>query len=172
MAKAVDKIRELSKQAAAKEIAERQAKVEESVNQDIAVIEKILAMVKDRLVYKETKAPHSNRRIYIVVTEDVVLQDYSNKPEYGSGTSIKQVEGSYYSHSHTVITVNGHKYYHAKDLIEKYKFDASMAFETLQVEYDAARDRKERLESMTDLEPVMKELMLNYHKHLDMDTAN
>lgn len=166
MNKAAEKIRKLSKQAAAEKIAERQAELETNVNKDIEVIEKILEMIKDRLVYKEAKSPHSNRVKYVVVTEDVVLHDYSNRPEYGAGTEIKQVGGSYYSHPHTQIRVNGHVYYHAKDLIEKYKFDARRAFEKLQVEYDAARDRKERIESMEDLEPVMKELMLSYQKHL------
>lgn len=166
MSKTANKIRELSKKAASEKIAEQQQAIEKNVNQDIAIIEKILAMVKDRLVYKEVTKVHSRRKTYVVVTEDIVLHDYSNRPDYGSGTEIKQIEGGYYSYPHTQIIVNGHIYLHASDLITKYKYEANKAMEKAEAEYRAAADRKEAIENLADLEPVIKELMLNYQGHL------
>lgn len=165
MSAVTDKIRDLSKQAADKKVAEEQKKIEENVNKDIKVIETILAMVKDRLVYKKARSS-SYKDTYTVVTEEVVLQDYSNRPEYGSGTEIRQIEAGYYDYPHMQIRVNGHIYLHAVDLITAYKFNAKMAMEKAEIELDAARRRKELIESMEALEPVIKELMLNYDKHL------
>lgn len=165
-----DKIRKLTEKAAADKLAEQQKKLESDVNEDIKVIEKILAMVKDRLVYKEVKKPYSNKTDYVVVTEDIVLEDYSNKPEYGYGTEIKEIEAGYHGYRHTVIKVNGHIYYHASDLIAKYKFEAQKAMEKAEAEYDAARRRKEAIDNLADLEPVIKELVLNYQKHLGVVT--
>lgn len=168
MSKTADKIRSLASKAAADKIAERQQAIEKAVNDDLEIIEKILSMVKDRLVYKEDKSPHSNRKIYVVVTEDIVLYDYSNAPEYGSGTSIRRIGADYYNYEHTQILVNGHRYYHASDLIEKYKYEARKAMEKTEAEYNAVRARKEAIDNLSDLEPVIKELMLNYQKHLGM----
>jgi hypothetical protein len=164
MSNAADKIRELSNEAAGKKLREEQQKVSERINQDLAVIEKILAMVKDRLIYKEDRE-HGRAR-YIVVTEEIVLDDYANPPKYGSGTRIKQVESTFYNYNHTAITVNGHSYLHAADLITKYKFDATKAMQKSEQEYDAARDRVEYIKSLEALEPTIKALMLNYQKHL------
>jgi len=79
------------------------------------VLEKILAAVKDRLVYKEVnRSDYTRRKKYIVVTEDIVLQDYSTKNDgYSVETSIKLVPASYYTYEHIEIRVNGHLYYHA-----------------------------------------------------------
>jgi hypothetical protein len=166
MSKTTDKILKLSKKAAADKIAEQKEQLENRVSQDIKVIETILEMVADRLVYKEIGLPHSSRKSFVVVTEDIVLQDYNTKPEYGSGTSIKRQEATYYSYPHTIIRVNGHKYYHAADLITRYKYDAQKAMEKSEAEYEAAKKRKEAIEDLEFLEPLMKELMLNYQKTL------
>lgn len=156
----------MSLDAATDKIKQEQERIQATVDKDIEVLDKILEMVSERLVYKEVKAKFSSRATYIVVTEDIVLEDYSNKPEYGSGTSIKQVAAGYYSYAHTSITVNGHKYYHASDLITKYKYEAQKAMEKAQAEYDAATARKEAIDRLAGLEPVIKELMLNWNKHL------
>lgn len=166
MSKTVDKIRKMSNEAAAKKIAEENERIQKSVDQDLAVLERILIMVKDNLIYKEIKNRHSNRSTYLVVTEEIVLEDYANKPEYGSGTSIKEVAAGYYTYRHTLITVNGHKYYHAIDLITRYKYEAAKAMKKAEAEYDAARARKEAIGDMEGLEPVIKSLMLNFNKHL------
>jgi hypothetical protein len=47
MSNTVDRIRELSNDAASKKIAEEQQRTVERVNEEIVIIEKILAMVKD-----------------------------------------------------------------------------------------------------------------------------
>lgn len=163
----VEKIRKLSQEAAAKKVQEEHDRIQKTVDADLEVLEKILAMVKDRLVYKEMEAPYQRgRKMYVVVTEQIVLQDYANRPEYGSGTEIKRTDGGYYSYPHIVIRVNGHTYYHASDLIAKYKLEAAKAMEKADAERDAASRRKAAIDSLSDLEPVIKELMLNYQKHL------
>lgn len=172
MSSAADKIRELSKKAAAEKIEKQQKDVENSVNKDIEVIEKILEMVKDRLIYKEYTPANSRRKTYVIVTEDIVLEDYSNPPQYGSGTSIKHVGSDFYTYEHIAINVNGHKYYHAADLITKYRFDAKRAVEKAEAELKAANDRKYYLENMANLEPVLKDLMINHSKHLGLIKAD
>lgn len=165
MSKTVDKIRKLAKEAADKKVAEENDRIQQGIRSDLVTLEKILSMVKDHLVYKEVK-PSYGRTTYVVVTEEIVLEDYANKPKYGSGTRIERTDGSYYSYPHTVITVNGHKYYHAADLLTRYKFDARKAMEKAEQEYEAARHRKEAIDDLEGLEPLIKELMLNYDKHL------
>ena len=160
------KILKQAKDAAKQRIEKENQQTEIRISADVEVINKILEMVKDRLVYKEFTPEHSSRKSYIVVTEEIVLQDYNNPPKYGSGTSIKQVEASYYTYRHTQIIVNGHHYYHASDLIAKYKHDANDVMKKAEKEYELARERKEAIDSMAYLEPVMKELVLNYNKHL------
>jgi hypothetical protein len=171
MSKTVDKIRKMSQEAAAKKAAEENERIQKNVDKDLAVLETILAMVKDRLIYKEQEKPHTRRKMYVVATEEIILHDYANRPEYGTGTEIKQIEGGYYSYPHTLIKVNGHAYYHASDLITKYKYEAQKAMEKLDQERDAARNRIEAVQSLEDLEPMIKELMINYQKHLGIGEA-
>lgn len=166
MSNAADKLRKLSKEAAVKKISEQQAEIEKRVNQDIEIIDRVLAMVKDRLIYKEVEKAHSRRKEYLVVTEEIVLEDYSNPAQYNSGTKISWVEGGYYSYPHTEIKVSGHTYHHAADLITKYKHVANKAMEKSEAEYNAAKERKEAIENMEDLEQTIKALMLNYNQHL------
>lgn len=166
MSKVAEKIKALSNQVASEKLAEEQAKAEQRVAADIKIIEDILTLVKDRLIYKESEKAHSRRKTFLVVTEDIVLHDYSNPPEHGSGTSITWQDGSYYSYPHTTIKVNGHRYYHAADLITRYKHDAAEAMKRSEQEYEAAKKRKQAIEDLEDLEGVMKELMLNYQKTL------
>ena len=79
MKSTADKIRELSLKAATDKAAEESKKIQERIDKDMEVLEKILAMVKDRLVYKDI-AKFSGGRQYIVVTEEIVLADYAADP--------------------------------------------------------------------------------------------
>ena len=168
MSKITDKIRKLSKEAADKKLAEEQSRSEKLVNDDLEIIERILKLVEEKLIYKEVKQLHSRRRTYVAITEDIVLKDYATKPEgYSSGgTSITWDEGGYYSYPHTVVRVNGHVYHHAGDLITKYKHEATKAMESTEKERDAAKARKEAIEELEYLEPTIKSLMLNYQESL------
>lgn len=165
MSNTISKIREMSQKAAQEKVAAEQKRIEDTVSKDIEVLNKILEMIKDGLVYKEVKPPFG-RRSYQVVTEEVVLEDYSNKPEYGSGTKIEWNDGGYYGYPHTVIMVNGHVYSHAADMLRHYKYLAEQAMKKLNVEREAAKDRLDAVENLLVIGPAVKEIMTNYDKHL------
>ena len=165
MNKAVEQIRKMAKEAADERIADEKKKLEVRVNNDLEVLEQIIAMVKDRLIYKDTKDGIKTR--YKVVTEEVVLKDYATPAQYSSGTAIERVESSFYKVPHTRIKVNGHVYYHAKDIFENYKWQARKASENAEKIYEITRAREDAIKELEAIEPVVKELMLNYEKHLD-----
>lgn len=168
MSNAADKIRKLSLEAAEKKKSEREIEVQKLIDADIAVIERILKLVKDRLIYKEVG--QYSRKKYVVVTEDIALNDYANPSTgYSKETSIKQNDGGYYSYPHVVIRLGGHVYQYAGDLIAKYKYEADQAMKKADQEYEAAKRRKEAIDNLEDLEPVIKELMLNYQEKLGLE---
>lgn len=164
MNKTVNKIKTLANKAAEDRLTNERQVVEDRVNADLQIIEKILEMVKDRLVYKEVKNLGTK---YVVVTEEMVLADYTTKPEgYSSGTTeIKEQEGSYYSVRHIQIRVNGHIYYHAQDIFTKYEWEIKQLVENSEKERDIIQAKRRALQNMKELEPFVKEIMLNHQKH-------
>lgn len=167
------KIRDMARKAADEKIAADKAKLETAVTVDLEIIEKILAMVKDRLIYK-VFSPQYGKKTYVVVTEEMVLADYTTKNErsYSHGTAIERVEASWGASAYTRIKVNGHIYYHAGDLFTKYKEEADTAAKKAQKEWELASERKGAIEELLALEPVVKEIMLNYQKHLSVPTSS
>lgn len=164
MSNTVEKIKLLAAKAAKAKIDDALERAKATTDNDIATIEKILSMVKDRLIYK--KVGDSWNAKYIVVTEDIVLNDYINQAAYDRDTSISKVSRSSYDVDHILIRVGGHCYYHAQDLFKRYEWEIAKAVEKLNQERDIISRKEEALKNLKDSEPVVKTILLNYQNHL------
>jgi len=166
MSDTIKKIKALAKEAADKRFADERKKLEDSSKQDLAQLNAIIKMVEDGFIYKQVGDSSYNRK-YIVVTEDIVFEDYTNPPKgYNSGkTGIFKQEQTYYQVHGTVIYVNGHTYYHAQDIFRRYEDEIKRVTESNDRERDLIRDKKNALDNLKELEPAVKAILLNYQKH-------
>lgn len=151
MSDTVKKIKAIAKKAADERFANERAKLEENSKQDLAQLDRIIKMVEDKLVYK-TVGDSWNKK-YVVVTEDIVFEDYTTSPKgYSQGkTGIFKNEATYYQIAGVVIYVNGHVYYHAQDIFRRYENEVEQAIAITDAERDLVQKKKDGLKALKNL---------------------
>lgn len=166
MSDTIKKIRLVAKEAADKKFNEERKKLEDKSKEDLAILDKILKMVKDGFIYKTIGESWSKK--YIVVTEDIVFEDYTNPPKgYNSGkTGVFKQNASYYQIGDVLnIYVNGHVYYHAQDIFRRYEEELKKTMEKFEQEREIISRKQDGLKALKELEPAVKMIMLNHQKH-------
>lgn len=123
---------------------------------DKQMLEQILEIVKSRLVYKEVGDSWSKK--YLVVTEEMLFEDYTTEPKnsWNRGTKIEK-NGKYFT-----ITVNGHRYSHLGELFKTYRNDIEEAIKKNQQESDMLYEKRKTIENLEKEEPKIKQMLSDY----------
>lgn len=162
--KVEDKILKLANKAADAKLKVERDKARARADADIEVIKSIVSMVKDGLVYKRVGRFDSK---YVLVTEDMVLEDYTNPADsYSKETKIETLTMQYScGPKYLRIKVSGHQYEHAKDIFNRFKFETEKAVELASQELDKARERQRLVKKLERQTPFIKEMMIRYQEY-------
>ena len=164
MSSAENRILEAADEAYKSKVSIEQKAVRERYKSDKETIKKILKIVKSRLVYKELGDRYYNRK-YVVVTEEILLKDYTTPPErsWNHGTKIE-------THSNgkdITLTVNGHVYRHLGGLFTNYKEQIEKAIKDNDLEREKLSAKRDNIKNMEQLEPHVKKMLLEFQEVLN-----
>lgn len=127
-------------------------------SKDKTVLKQILEIVEKRIVYKNVGENY--RPKYIVITEEILLQDYTTEREHqwSRETSIGEDKGE------LIIKVNGISYYHLSGLLKKQKEDIEKCIENNSWERGKLYEKREALKHLEEAEPAIKKIILEYQE--------
>jgi len=166
MSKIEDTLKRLADKAYKEKVTVEKAAIEKRYLSDKELLEQILEIVKSRLVYKEI-GEYSYDRQYVVVTEEMLLEDYTSPPKnsWGAGTKI-EAKGKYLT-----ISVNGHRYQHLGELFKTYKESIDKAIEDTQWQRDKLYEQRKELKQLNEQEPKIKKMLLEYNQLCELKQA-
>lgn len=165
----ISKIKEKAYENVNKKIEEEKKATERKINSEIDRVEEILKYINNKLLFKNVGDNWNGK--YVLVTEDIFFQDYSNEPKeswYGRGIYINHERKNKYE---CFIKVNGEQYYDVRYIIRNYEETYENAKGRLQHLNEEFRKIEDYVKNLNAQELKIKSLLEKYQQ-VEIDEEN
>lgn len=157
----ISKIKEMAYENVNKKLEEEKKETERKINSELEIVEETLKYIKNKLIFK--KVGDDWKHDYVLVTEEMFFEDYSNEPKncWNKGIEIRYNREKKWD---CFIRVNGNNYYDVRYIIANYEED----FDVLDKRLNDLRERfseiEKREKKLLEQEPKIKKLLEQYQK--------
>lgn len=157
----ISKIKEMAYENVNKKLEEEKKETERKINSELEIVEETLKYIKNKLIFK--KVGDDWKHDYVLVTEEMFFEDYSNEPKnyWNKGIEIRYNREKKWD---CFIRVNGNDYYDVRYIIANYEED----FDVLDKRLNRLREDFSNIEKvkkgLLEQEVKIKELLEQYQK--------
>ena len=165
--KIISKIKAVAYDNVNKKIEEERRKNEDKINNELNDVEKCLAYIKNKLVYKIVKN-NWNTVGYELADEDMFLTDYTNDPKNTycyRGIQFFDTDDKY---ERPLFKVNDEEYYDIRKIISRYKEDFDNYSKELRRLNENFSNISRKADELKKQEPYIKKLIETY-KQVEID---
>jgi hypothetical protein len=156
-----EQVLENTKLEVSKKIETQKKQIETKLNTEIDTLEKIITLISQKVLYKK----HNNK--YILVTENVLLEDYSRETKYGWQKGVEYKEEDDYRTPKINIKVNGESYHHIGYLLYDYEKQLNDKIKTSHYQWQQLTEQKEVYDNLRKQEPMIIKLITDFQTMQD-----
>lgn len=157
----ISKIKAVAYDNVNKKLEEERRKNEDKINNELNDVEKCLAYIKNKLVYKIIKDGR-NTVGYELADEDMFFTDYTNEPKNTYSHLGIQFFDTCDRYRHPLFKVNGEEYYDIRKIINRYEEDFNDYAERLRRLSADFNEISKRANELKKQEPHIKKLIEAY----------
>ena len=153
------------------QIAEKQAKeieeVKERIKKDKEVIARAIQLVKDHTLYKKVTSDYGWSYSYVLVTEEMLKEDYLKNPVSFSrrGIYFYDKDEKYRKYNTGILKVNGETYYDIRYALEDYERELVEKKNRVESLVEDIRNIENDIKGMNKLFPSLKKSIEEWQEY-------
>lgn len=157
----------IKSQIEAKRLAETE-RMEKQLERDVSDIGRVLEMIQKTLLFKKIPSQYGGKDRYLIVTEQMFLDDYTGEPEnkFSSKGIIFTSEEDLLKYYNPIVKVNGHRYYDVRNFIYVYSNDIDACKDRLETVFKKLHEVEDQYKNLMESFPSMQKMIMEWaEKH-------